>query len=786
MHLFRLLTFLSFSLLPVTLHAQVAFSELLWMGSDQSTADEWIELHNFSETEIDLTGWQIRYINSSGVDTLMVSLQGTIEAGDVFLISNFDEPDSRLAILPNIVTTSVSLPNANLLVRLLDEQGTLVDEADDGSDTPLAGTNTPSLKASMERVDFLASGRAQSSWTTASRSINLDPESPVLATPGEVFQSGGSSSSSSSCSDPLVATIDVQSGDTTGVGSTTINVQAVATVGSITGLACAFDFGDGFLSSSCNPGPHAYDEPGSFLLTLRVHNRCGEELVDTLPITVTSVGSTSSSSPSFTYDGASIILSSILPNPDGADTDAEMLVFHNLVDRSTVLTGWKLQVETTKTRTYTLAGSLGALGALQLFSSESTFSLPNSEAEIRLIDPLGGVRSTFRYEKAEEGRRYFPEDILDIDVSGTVQAVLSGTQFVIEANPRVREKTGLDQIPAELLGVLEIQTDSDLSASFSLSSSMWLRALVEKKRVTLELPEKDIWSGDQFLRARVYADGNFALVEDGLLKGYLRTDGTEHPFREHYEQLEADAKKNKRGLWAYASASTSSSSSVTTSQTLSRTVDPHAYQGLVFSEVFASPYPRSAQDEHTDQQLFYEWIEIANEGDSAFDLAGWTVEVGSRRSVLSGSFIIPPHGFFVLSDELMPPLANGGAEISLVSPDASLVFKLGYPALKHGFSYAFFEDEYCVTAKPTQGVENECEVPTPVDRSASAKKAAVTRKENTLAGYASLVYADQAHAESFQLESRSAPETFSLLGLLLASTFGLAGGLAGGLTVRRK
>ena len=35
---------------------EVVFSEIMWMGSSSSSADEWIELYNRSDDEIDLAG----------------------------------------------------------------------------------------------------------------------------------------------------------------------------------------------------------------------------------------------------------------------------------------------------------------------------------------------------------------------------------------------------------------------------------------------------------------------------------------------------------------------------------------------------------------------------------------------------------------------------------------------------------------------------------------------------------------------------------------------------------
>lgn len=783
------LLFLLATLWPISAHAEIAFSEILWMGSDSSSADEWIELFNTSEEDIDVTGWSIRYQNSSGNDTLMLTIpEGTIAPHEYFLISNYDAAHSVLAIDPDLVTTSVSLPNTNLHLSLLDADGNLVDEADDGSGAPLAGANTSSLKASMERVDFLASGRAQESWSTATERSNIDPESMVIASPG-AERSAGSSSSSSSCSDDLQIAIDIQSGEVTGVGSTTLNVQAVAVAGSLSGLGCNFDFDDGFTSNSCNPGSHAFNAVGTYLLTLRVTNRCGQELLDSLLVTVEDDG-TSPGTSQPTFDNASIILFSALPNPEGADTDSEVLILKNMIDRGSTLDGWKIEIETTKKRTYKLSGSIGALGTLQIYSSESTFSLPNGEATLRLLDPLGGVRSTLHWEKAEEGREYFPEDIRDMDVTGTVQAVLSATRFVIEASPRVREKVGIEQIPVELLGVHEI-LNPEYQSSYSLSASMWLRALVEKKRVTLELGDDDLWTADQFLRATVFTDGNYSVIEDGILKGYLEID--EDNADEKLRALQQTAKKEKRGLWAYSSEKKATSSvSSSSGSTLPKIIsDPSLYDELLISEIYPSPFPASQISTDMDTLLGDEWIELHNPGEHILDISGWTLTVGTKKILLPASLSIAPGSYVLLhAHALKFSLKNTGNLIVLSSPDGSVLREVSYPSTKNGFSFSVDQErgEYCMSTTPTPREKNFCTEPTPVDRSAAAKKAATTRKENTLAGYVSLYQADAAHAQErdFSEGVHQIPWYSTLLLLVLSSTFGLVGGLGGAFVLRRK
>ena len=200
-----LLPFLFFLETPIT-HARVAISEVLWAGSDLSSADEWVEMictHDAGES-CDLSGWSLTYIDSKSVEqTMLTFVTGTIIAsGKYFIVSNFSESESRLVIAPDLVTTAVSLPNTKLLLRLRDASGNVVDEVDDGVGEPFGGLNLSGTgtKASMERLDISLAGTEKTNWVTAHACINLDPISPVRGTPGAPHSSIACSASSSSAS----------------------------------------------------------------------------------------------------------------------------------------------------------------------------------------------------------------------------------------------------------------------------------------------------------------------------------------------------------------------------------------------------------------------------------------------------------------------------------------------------------------------------------------------------------------------------------------------------------
>ncbi len=161
----------------------IVINEIMWMGSTASTADEWIELKNTTDADIDLSGWTIEGAATSGGAITIAASYTIIPAHGYFLISNYLETDSssKLNIAPNLVTTSVSLPNTQLLLILKDSTNAEIDRADDGSGVPLAGDNTN--KYSMERNDVPGDGSLAINWHTATSSSGFDAGATEKGTP---------------------------------------------------------------------------------------------------------------------------------------------------------------------------------------------------------------------------------------------------------------------------------------------------------------------------------------------------------------------------------------------------------------------------------------------------------------------------------------------------------------------------------------------------------------------------------------------------------------------------
>jgi len=122
----------------------VAINEVAWAGTAYSAQDEWIELINNTDTDIDLTGWTLRARDGRP----RITLSGIIPAHGYFLLERRD--DDTVADIPADQIYQGVLENRGEVLLLRDPSGALVDSANgDGGRWP-AGNRRQ--RASMERI----------------------------------------------------------------------------------------------------------------------------------------------------------------------------------------------------------------------------------------------------------------------------------------------------------------------------------------------------------------------------------------------------------------------------------------------------------------------------------------------------------------------------------------------------------------------------------------------------------------------------------------------------------
>lgn len=135
---------------------QVIFNEIAWTGSplrsgETATAasnNEWMELKNVSQANIDLSGWQI--LDESEKFNVLFE-QGAVPANGFFLLERSDD-DSVLGI-PAEKIYNGALANSGMWLRIFDDHCVLVDEMNAEGGWP-GGDNASKKTLERNALDF--------------------------------------------------------------------------------------------------------------------------------------------------------------------------------------------------------------------------------------------------------------------------------------------------------------------------------------------------------------------------------------------------------------------------------------------------------------------------------------------------------------------------------------------------------------------------------------------------------------------------------------------------------
>jgi len=175
-----LLFFLPLIVNASTKPLDVVINEIAWMGTKANSSDEWIELYNNTNQDINLEGWSL-YEQES----LIESLTGIIKAHSYYLIERTDD-----STIQNIAASQepsswggYGLNNNGEHLKLLNQES-IIDEVD-CSEGWFAGESSPSHKT-MERINSQETGSGLDNWQNnfSTEEIAFDSQgNPINGTP---------------------------------------------------------------------------------------------------------------------------------------------------------------------------------------------------------------------------------------------------------------------------------------------------------------------------------------------------------------------------------------------------------------------------------------------------------------------------------------------------------------------------------------------------------------------------------------------------------------------------
>jgi len=154
---------------------QVVINEIAWAGTGDGSNDEWIELYNPGNEDIDLSNW---YIKDDGSTFYRIE-SGVIKSHGFFLIEDKEEAVNNVK---SDAIIGISLANSGDSLVLFDDDDRKVDAVNEAGEAWYAGD--AATHASMERIDPLGDDVAEN-WATGQEGAALARDGgAILGSPG--------------------------------------------------------------------------------------------------------------------------------------------------------------------------------------------------------------------------------------------------------------------------------------------------------------------------------------------------------------------------------------------------------------------------------------------------------------------------------------------------------------------------------------------------------------------------------------------------------------------------
>ncbi|OGB74196.1 hypothetical protein A2V68_00235 [candidate division Kazan bacterium RBG_13_50_9] len=675
----------------------VIINEMAWAGSSASSQDEWVELRNNTDEDIDLTGWQLTKDTSgdgSGealiveiTENTLDPLANAIPGGGYFLIANngpeHDFGDGKLSVLniqPNYVDSGMTLSNSNLLIKLYsgewNSEAELVDTAGDGG-TPLSGSN--SAKTSMERNAEYGLGNLPENWHEATIATNLDDGVFDQATPGAL-------NSSPSLPAPVVQTVSPNAAET----GTTLEIEEITGNNFATEGVTTVQLQRGTHTLTANnvhvASSTVIDTASISLIgaevgrwDLTVINPDGQAGLLTNAIEITAAEEPEED---VTYSDK-IAISEVYPRPDTSSND-EFIELHNTGTASINLKGWRLDDQHPGgSAEYTIGQDLiiEAGRYLSLNKPETHISLNDSGDYVRLIQPDGNVlRETPNYGSAIKGRSYA---FIGNQWQRTARVTRNQANILELPDDEAAEDT-------EEAEDIKLSLDFDDLTSTSVILTWGVKPTVALTNIRVYRSDQEEEIGEIMTTITV---GDWEYLVTGLIPD------TDYFFTVSASYHGQTVKSNQIEV-------TTASEAVT---------NPGEAGQIRITEMLPNP---SAGDE--------EFIELYNATGATINIAGWRLADASGKSYTINALDLPPisitaqevgtvlipAGQYVLLEQGITGIHlnnSGGEELYLFDTEDNLIDAISYDSsAKKGFAYVLApNDKWFWSEESTPGEAND-------------------------------------------------------------------------------
>ncbi|MBU0545744.1 lamin tail domain-containing protein, partial [Patescibacteria group bacterium] len=145
---------------------EVVINEIAWAGTFADNVgkyDEWLELYNNTDQEINLKDWKIIVSDRS----ITFATNTYISARGYYLMERTDDSAVQNISADYIFTLASGLKNSGELLQLVNPEGEIIDEIDCSEGWFAGNTTSSESYPTMARVNSLAPGNDKNNWRTS-------------------------------------------------------------------------------------------------------------------------------------------------------------------------------------------------------------------------------------------------------------------------------------------------------------------------------------------------------------------------------------------------------------------------------------------------------------------------------------------------------------------------------------------------------------------------------------------------------------------------------------------